>query len=93
MSDLAGEPRGPAKVPCDLCGQTVGKGRPFIILNRYIVGDGEVRRSCHFDDGEWDPQKVRGDGTLLCVSPCLVAWIEGALIEGNFAIRSQEREE
>lgn len=74
---------------CDMCGAEVGIGRPWILLNRYIVGDGRLRRSCSFD--EWEHEgNATAEGHLLCLAPCLGTWIDGQLIAGNRELDQQE---
>ncbi len=74
---------------CDLCKAELGVGRPWILLNRYIVGDGRLRRSCSFD--EWEHQgSATAEGHLLCLSPCFATWIDGQLIAGNVELDKQE---
>jgi hypothetical protein len=76
---------------CDLCGEALHGGRPWIMLNRYAVGSGSggLFLETADDEGEcvWDLHADNPDeaamvtGDRLCVVPCLVMWIEGKLIE------------
>lgn len=78
---------------CELCGQALGTQRPWIVLNRYVVGDGAVRQYVTWqdDDGDevWDVHGGVVGGYQLCLDPCLRTWIDGRLIEANLTLRQQ----
>ena len=79
---------------CTLCGLPLGKDRPWIVLNRYVVGDGVVRQYVNWldDDGEdvWDVHAGVVGGWQLCLDPCLRTWIDGRLMDANLTLRQQQ---
>ena len=84
---------------CELCDKPVGPKRPWVLLNRYGIGGGpgvpgrslvEVQN----DEGDcvWEvTEEPDGDdiisGTMLCLQPCLVVWLEGKLLEIKVTLR------
>lgn len=76
---------------CDLCGKVLSDGTPWILLNRWILGTGKNRRFAEWVDNDgnpcWDMENETASGSLLCLEPCLMTWIQGQMIGTDFACR------
>ena len=83
---------------CDLCDALI-EGRPWILLNRYGVGNdrGHVLVEGLNEDGDydWSPKGENGTdsdiatGAILCWPTCVLTWIEGKMIASEVETRKE----
>lgn len=76
---------------CDLCGEELGTGREWVLLNRYGVGTSKSRCLTEVRlDGEYQWEMAEGhtedqaaSGALLCLDKCLVMWLQAKMAEAD----------